>query len=70
MCVLQTAIKEISKLSASVNDLNNKIERIAEFLCEDKQKFKVEELLDHLLKFLEQLSTLAKVCMVAFDCIG
>ena len=55
------ANKEISKLSNSVDDLNKKLGRIAEFFCEDKQKFKVEELLSRLLKFIEQLPILAQV---------
>ena len=52
------ANKEISKLRVSVDDLNKKLGRIAEFFCEDKEKFKVEELLKCL---LEQLPVLAKV---------
>ena len=55
------ANREISKLNDSVDDLNAKLERIAEFFCEDKQKFNVEELLSRLLKFIEQLPALAKV---------
>ena len=58
---LQMANSEISKLNDSVDDLNGKLERIAEFFCEDKQKFNVEELLSRLLKFIEQLPALAKV---------
>ena len=57
----QMANSEISKLNDSVDDLNGKLERIAEFFCEDKQKFNVEELLSRLLKFIEQLPALAKV---------
>ena len=59
--VLQMANSEISKLSDSVDDLNGKLEKIAEFFCEDKHKFNVEELLSRLLKFIEQLPALAKV---------
>ena len=59
--VLQMANSEISKLSDSVDDLNGKLEKVAEFFCEDKQKFNVEELLSRLLKFIEQLPALAKV---------
>ena len=55
------ANSEISKLSDSIDDLNSKLEKIAEFFCEDKQKFNVEELLSRLLKFIEQLPALAKV---------
>ena len=55
------ANREITKLNDSVDDLNGKLERIAEFFCEDKQKFHVEELLSRLLKFIEQLPALAKV---------
>ena len=56
-------------MSDSVDDLNKKLEKIAEFFCEDKQKFKVEELFSRLLKFIEQLPTLAKVYMMACDFI-
>ena len=42
--------------------LDKKIERIAEFFCEDKQMFEVEKLLKLLLQFIEQLPVLAKVC--------
>ena len=61
ICVLQTAHQEISKLSVSVDVLDKKVERIAEFFCEDKQKFEVEKLLKLLLQFVEQLPALAKV---------
>ena len=44
-----------------MDDLNKKLGRTAEFFCEDKEKFKVEELLKRLLKFVEQLPVLAKV---------
>ena len=59
---------EISKLSESVDELNGKLERIAEFFCEDKQKFSVEELLIRLVKFLEHLPTLVKVWYVTSYC--
>ena len=59
--MLQMANSEIAKLSDSVDDLHGKLERIAEFFCEDKQKFNVEELLSRLLKFIVQLPVLAKV---------
>ena len=55
------ANSEITKLSDSVDDLHGKLEKIAEFFCEDKQKFNVEELLSRLLKFLENLPVLLKV---------
>ena len=55
------ANSDISKLNDSVEDLNGKLGKIAEFFCEDKQKFNVEELLGRLLKFIEQLPTLVKV---------
>ena len=55
------ANSDVSKLNDSVDDLNGKLEKIAEFFCEDKQKFKVEELLSRLLKFIEQIPTLVKV---------
>ena len=55
------ANSEISKLSDSVDELHGKLERIAEFFCEDKQKFNIEELLSRLLKFIENLPVLVKV---------
>jgi len=48
-------------MSASVDDLNEKLEEIAEFFCEDKQKFNMEELLARLLRFTESIPALAKV---------
>ena len=55
------ANSEISKLSDSVDELHGKLERIAEFFCEDKQKFNIEELLSRLLKFVEHVPVLVKV---------
>ena len=55
------ANSEISKLSDSVDELHGKLEKIAEFFCEEKQKFNVEELLGRLLKFLEHVPVLVKV---------
>jgi len=48
-------------LSASVDDLSEKLAKIAEFFHEDKQKFNVEELLSRLLQFAESIPALAKV---------
>lgn len=48
-------------LSDSVHDLEEKLKKVAEFFCEDKKKFKIEELFMRLLKFVEQLPVLAKV---------
>jgi len=52
---------EITKLSDSVDELNGKLERIAEFFCEEKQKFNVEEILSRLVRFTEQLPVIIKV---------
>jgi len=46
-----------------VDDLNEKLDKIAEFFHEDKQKLNVEELLSRLLQFAESIPALAKVCM-------
>lgn len=44
-----------------MHDLEEKLKKVAEFFCEDKKKFKIEELFVRLLKFAEQLPVLAKV---------
>ena len=44
-----------------MHDLEEKLKKVAEFFCEDKKKFKIEELFGRLLKFAEQLPVLAKV---------
>jgi len=37
-----------------------KIAKMAEFFCEDQDQFKVEELLGHLLKLVQQLPDMAQ----------
>ena len=44
-----------------MHDLEEKLKKVAEFFCEDKKKFKIEELFVRLLKLVEQLPVLAKV---------
>ena len=44
-----------------MDDLSEKLESIAEFFCEDKQKFNIEGVLSRLLQFAESIPALAKV---------
>ena len=62
--MIQEANNDIKALSDSVSDLEEKLKKVAEFFCEDKKKFKIEELFGRLLKFVEQLPVLAKVRIV------
>jgi len=57
----QEAGKDIEALDNSVLDLEEKQTKIAEFFCEDPNKFKIEELFVRLWKFADQLPQLAKV---------
>ena len=49
-----------------MHDLEEKLKKVAEFFCEDKKKFKIEELFVRLLKLVEQLPVLAKVRTIAY----
>ena len=45
----------------SVKELNEAKEKVVNFFCEDQKRFVLDELLQKLLKFVEQLETSAKV---------
>jgi len=58
---VQTAKDGLQELLQGVRELNEANEKIADFFCEDKEQFKLDKLLQRLLKFIEQLGSSAKV---------
>jgi len=44
-----------------VKELNETTEKMMDFFCEDKEQFRLDKLLQRLLKFIEQLKSSAKV---------
>lgn len=59
--IVQEAKQNLDDLKVTLDQVTDKMKKVAEFFCQEVKKFKLEELFLDLLNFLKELENAGKV---------